>query len=106
MGLDLDLCGLGKALEEIGGLGVLHVKVERSQNLLLHINNLRAFEVQLGALAGFSLGSSLGKEWGTDILAGGRVVSDVGEVAEVRIVALFVLAPKHEGRHPHSCTVK
>ena len=89
---------------------MLHVKVERSQNLLLHINNLRAFEVQLGTLAGFSLGfslgSSLGKEWGTDILAGGRVVSDVGEVAEVRIVALFVLAPKHEGRHPHSCTVK
>jgi hypothetical protein len=43
------------------------------------------------------------KEWGTDILAGGGVVCDVGEVAEVRIVPLFVLAPKHEGRHPHSC---
>jgi hypothetical protein len=57
----------------------------------------------LGFSSGCSLGCILGKEWGTDILAGGGVVCDVGEVAEVRIVPLLVLAPKHEGRHPHSC---
>jgi hypothetical protein len=43
----------------------------------------------------------VGEGEGTHVLTRGRVVSDVGKVSEIGVVALFVLAPEHEGRHSY-----